>query len=58
MVPDITAEKDIAPIICSSGIELGLFQKLSWGGRPQALFCPVGGGCFVDNMSKGWGGGR
>ena len=33
---------------------LGLFQKLSWGG-PQALFCLVGGGCFVDNVSKGWG---
>ena len=25
------------------------------GGRPQALFCPVGGGCFVDNVSEGWG---
>ena len=25
---------------------------------PQALFCPVGGGCFVDNMSEGWGGGN
>ena len=23
---------------------------------PQALFCPVGGGCFVDNVSEGWGG--
>ena len=22
------------------------------------LFCPVGGGCFVDNVSKGWGVGR
>ena len=27
------------------------------GVGPQALFCPVGGGCFVDNMSEGWGGG-
>ena len=26
------------------------------GGGPQALFCPVGGGCFVDNVSEGWGG--
>ena len=25
------------------------------GGGPQALFCPVGGGCFVDNVSEGWG---
>ena len=25
-------------------------------GGPQALFCPVGGGgCFVDNVSEGWG---
>ena len=25
-------------------------------GGPQALFCSVGGGgCFVDNVSKGWG---
>ena len=23
------------------------------GHRPP--FCPVGGGCFVDNVSKGWG---
>ena len=23
-------------------------------GGPQALFCPVGGGCFVD-VSEGWG---
>ena len=23
------------------------------GRRP--LFCPVGGGCFVDNVSEGWG---
>ena len=22
----------------------------------QTLFCPVGGGCFVDNVSEGWGG--
>ena len=35
---------------------LGLFQKLSsgGGGGAQALFCPVGGGCFVD-VSEGWG---
>ena len=26
-------------------------------GGPQALFCAVGGGCFVDNLSEGWGGG-
>ena len=26
------------------------------GGGPQALFCPVSGGCFVDNVSEGWGG--
>ena len=26
-------------------------------GRAQTLFCPVGGGCFVDNVSEGWGGG-
>ena len=25
------------------------------GGGPQALFCPVRGGCFVDNVSEGWG---
>ena len=24
-------------------------------GGPQTLFCPVGGGCFVDNVSEGWG---
>ena len=35
---------------------LGLFQKLSsgWVGGPQALFCPVGGGCLVDNVFGGW----
>ena len=22
---------------------------------PRALFCPVGGGYFVDNVSEGWG---
>ena len=26
------------------------------GGGAQTLFCPVGGGCFVDNVSEGWGG--
>ena len=36
------------------GYSQGLFQKLSLGG-PQALFCPVGGGCYVDNVSEGWG---
>ena len=25
------------------------------GGWAQTLFCPVGGGCFVDNVSEGWG---
>ena len=25
------------------------------GGGPQAHFCPVGEGCFVDNVSEGWG---
>ena len=35
---------------------LGLFQKLSSGGV-QALFCPVGGGSFVDSVFEGWGGG-
>ena len=25
------------------------------GGRPRALFYPVGRGCFVDNVSEGWG---
>ena len=34
---------------------LGFFQKLSSEGA-QALFCPVREGCFVDNVSKGWGG--
>ena len=24
----------------------------------QTLFCPVGGGCFVDSVSEGWGVGR
>ena len=24
-------------------------------GGPQTLFCPVGGGCFVDSVSEGWG---
>ena len=24
-------------------------------GGLQTLFCPVGGGCFVDNVSEGWG---
>ena len=24
------------------------------GGGPQTFFCPVGGGCFVDNVSEGW----
>ena len=24
-------------------------------GEVQTLFCPVGGGCFVDNVSEGWG---
>ena len=27
-------------------------------GGPQTLFCPVGGGCFVDSVSEGWGGGE
>ena len=36
--------------------QLGLFQKLSsWVGGLQALCCPMGGGCFVDDMSEGWG---
>ena len=24
-------------------------------GGPQTLFCPAVGGCFVDNVSEGWG---
>ena len=35
----------------------GLFQKLSSGDAANT-FCPVGGGCFVDNVSEGWGVGR
>ena len=31
---------------------------LGGGGGPQTLFRPVGGGCFVDNVSEGWGGGE
>ena len=23
-------------------------------GGAQTLFCPVGGGCFVDSVSEGW----
>ena len=35
-------------------LTLGLFQKLSSkGGGAQTLFCPVGGGCFIDNVSEG-----
>ena len=45
-------------VIACAIYDSGLFQKLSSGvGGPQALFCLVGGGCFVDNVSKGWGGG-
>ena len=28
---------------------------LGGGGGPQHFFCPVGGGCFVDSVSEGWG---
>ena len=36
-----------------------MFQKLSSGvGGPQTLFCPVGGGCFVDNVVRGVGDGE
>ena len=24
-------------------------------GGAQTLFCPAGGGCFLDNVSEGWG---
>ena len=27
-------------------------------GGMQTLFCPVGGGCFVDSVSEGWGSGE
>ena len=41
---------------CWQDLSLGLFQKLSSGvGGPQALFRPVGGGYFVDNVSEGQG---
>ena len=33
----------------------GCSRNYPWGG-PQTLFCPVGGGCLVDNVSEGWGG--
>ena len=46
-----TSKQSISP-----PISLGLFQKLSsGGGGPQTLFCSVGGGCFVDSVSEGWG---
>ena len=28
------------------------------GGGRRHFFCPVGGGCFVDSVSKGWGSGE
>ena len=36
-------------------IAKGCFRNYPRGGGPQTLFCPVGGGCFVDNVSEGWG---
>ena len=35
----------------------GQFKGCSrnYPGGAQTLFCPVGGGCFVDNVSEGWG---
>ena len=35
----------------------GLFQKLSWGGGPQTLFCPLEGGCLLTMCPRGGGGG-
>ena len=36
---------------------LGAVPEIILGGGPQAIFCPVVGGCFVDNVSDGLGGG-
>ena len=37
------------------GTSLRAVPELILGGGAQTLFCPVGGGCFVDNVSEGWG---
>ena len=36
----------------------GCSRNYPGGGGPQTLFCPVGGGRFIDNVSEGWGGGE
>ena len=36
--------------LCSKGCSRNYPQG---GGGPQTFFCPVGGGCFVDNVSEG-----
>ena len=33
----------------------GCSRNYPRGGGSQALFCPVGGGCSVDNVSEEWG---
>ena len=44
-----------AALFCGD-MDLGAVPEIILGGGgPQALFCPLGGGCFVDNVSKGWG---
>ena len=43
-------------MMCSLHIKLRAVPEIILKGSGlQALFCPVGGGWFVDNVSKGWG---
>ena len=47
-------------VVCVSGFK---YLQIRWvravpeiilrEGGPQTLFCPVGGGCFVDSVSEG-----
>ena len=54
-VAERTAGEGSGQTTCSQ-LALRAVPEIILGGGAQALFCPVEGGCFVDNVSEGWGG--
>ena len=45
---------DIMCALATQTSPLRAVPEIILGGGGQTLFCPVEGGCFVDNVSEGW----
>ena len=54
LVSDLIPLGTLLVCMLDCSVHKGCSRHYPRGGEPQAHFCPVGGGCFVD-VSEGWG---